>query len=94
MAVAKDYLEAKGGRASRAADSPSATRSQLPVLNKEQLDHLNQMRADHRQYLPEFEPFIKELYELGMVDGWRCLKTVVVFEREGNEKSKEDSDYV
>lgn len=29
-------------------------------------------------HLPEMEPFIKELYEAGMIDGWRSVGEVVL----------------
>lgn len=82
MAGAKDYHEAKGGRGgvARSADSPSAVRGTVSELRPEQLERLRQLRADLHQHLPEMEPFIKKLYALGMVDGWRCLKDVTVFE--------------
>jgi hypothetical protein len=77
-AGAKDYLDAKGGRVARSADSPSAGRRPAPALPQDQLERLQRFRADLHQHMPEFEPFIMELYALGMVDGWRCLKEVKV----------------
>lgn len=81
MVGAKDYLEAKGGRVDRAAEATPAVRGQAPELRQEQIEHIKELRADLHQHLPEMEPFIKELYALGMVDGWRCLKEVTVFNR-------------
>ncbi len=86
MAGAKDYLEAKGGRAARVADVTPAVRSPAPELRQDQIEHINELRADLHQHLPEMEPFIKELYALGMVDGWRCLKEVKVFRRDIDEE--------
>lgn len=82
MAGAKDYLEAKGGRVGRAVEATPAVRSQAQELRPDQIKRINELRADLHQYLPEMEPFIKELYALGMVDGWRCLKEVKVFRRD------------
>lgn len=37
-------------------------------------------RAEVLEFLPEAEPFIKELFEAGMIDGWRGVGDVVVHE--------------
>lgn len=32
-----------------------------------------EMRGMHKQYLPDWEPFFRGLYELGLVPGWRAI---------------------
>ena len=39
-----------------------------------------EMHALHREYLPELEPFFRELYALGMVSGWRAIQNVTIKE--------------
>jgi hypothetical protein len=37
-----------------------------------------ELRRLHLELLPEFEPFVKSLHKLGMIDGWRALTYVEV----------------
>ncbi len=34
------------------------------------------LRALHKERLPEWEPFFRALYELGMVPGWRAIRRI------------------
>jgi hypothetical protein len=60
--------------------------SQLPVNEKRALPPLSaaaqarvhQNRALVHEHMPEALPFIKELHELGMIDGWRNVEEVTL----------------
>lgn len=42
-------------------------------------------RAAVHAHLPELVPFIKELHEAGMIDGWRGVSEVKLLKKEGKE---------
>ncbi len=52
--------------------SHSAPRS----LSESDLARLRELSNRHLQLLPEFEPFLKELYRCGLIDGRRALLAV------------------
>ncbi len=34
------------------------------------------LKQRHQELLPEFDPFVIELYKLGMIPGWRAVRAV------------------
>ena len=48
----------------------------LEPLTDERLGELRELSSMHTELLPEFEPFLKELYRLGLIDGRRALLNV------------------
>lgn len=81
----KGYAEAKGGRVARLPNIAPEGRRATPAkpLPDHEIERISEVRAEVHRYLPELVPFINELYELGMVDGWRCVKNVTVFAEKG-----------
>ena len=79
---ANEYARLRGRDSSR---EPAANR-QLPVNEKRaprpptaaEQERAAANRALVREHLPEVLPFIKELHELGMIDGWRNVEEVTV----------------
>ncbi len=53
----------------RSFANPPAT----PSLSEEELTRVRDLSHLHVQLLPEFEPFLKELYRCGLIDGRRAL---------------------
>ncbi len=48
----------------------------LEPLTDERLGELRELSSMHAELLREFEPFLKELYRLGLIDGRRALVNV------------------
>lgn len=79
---ANEYARARGRAASLLADidakaNPPA-RSARPISAAAQQRALENRAAVH-EHMPEMLPVIKELHELGMIDGWRNVEEVTVF---------------
>lgn len=62
-------------------DPPRRPPRELKGLEKEQV---SMRKAAVYEHLPELVPFIKELHEAGLIDGWRSVGEVVLF-NEGKE---------
>lgn len=41
-----------------------------------EVERAKEMWRLHRERLAEFEPFVRELHELGMVPGWRAIQKI------------------
>lgn len=59
-------------RASITANSATA----LPSLSEKELAQVRELSSLHAELLPEFEPFLKELFRHGLIDGRRALVSV------------------
>lgn len=68
--------EAPPPDASPAQANPS--RPARPLTEREQA-RVAENRALVREHLPEAMPFIKDLHEAGLIEGWRNVETVEVF---------------
>lgn len=51
-------------------------RGHLQPLTTAEQARVAETRAAVREHLPEAMPFIKELHELGMIDGWRDVEMI------------------
>lgn len=60
----------------RRAPPPLSVSPALEPLTDERLGELRELSSMHAELLPEFEPFLKELYRLGLIDGRRALLNV------------------
>ncbi len=47
-----------------------------PSLSEQELARLREISDLHFKLLPEFEPFLKALYRVGLIEGRRALVTV------------------
>lgn len=46
----------------------------MRLLSPEREDEIRELRANVREHIPELVPFIKDLVDAGVVEGWRCLR--------------------
>lgn len=60
-------------------DSPEPERRPLRELSPEETAVVARNRAAVHTHMPELVPIIKELQECGMIDGWRSVGEVVLF---------------
>lgn len=75
------YAKAKG---KTAPETPAPRRPPRPAAPIDEAEHAR-IAANvelHKQHLPEFAPFIKELHAAGLIDGWRSIKKIEVFRKE------------
>lgn len=56
-------------------------RKALPPLSEAERERVARNIELVKQYLPEAVPFIKEMHELGLIDGWRSVRVVEVFKK-------------
>lgn len=56
-------------------------RKPLPPLSAREQEQVAERRALHHKHLPEFLPFVTEMHELGLIEGWRSVRTVTVFDK-------------
>lgn len=59
--------------------APRVPRRPPPPLTERQQARVAENRALVLEHIPEAVPFIKDLHELGMIDGWRSVESVEVF---------------
>lgn len=78
------YAQVRGKTVPSAPKAPERPRAPKPLTAAEQ-DRAAEMAALHKQHLPEFNPMLKELHELGMIDGWRSIVSIEVLEEPKNE---------
>lgn len=57
--------------------SPINGRGELRKLSAAEQAEVAKNRELVRLHIPEMEAFVKELYEAGMIDGWRSVGKVV-----------------
>ncbi len=62
---------------------PDPVRKPLPPLGVAEKAKVEANRAKVHLHMPDMEPFIKELYEAGMINGWRSVGEVVLIDVEG-----------
>ena len=55
-------------------------RRALLLLNPAQMEKVARNKAAVCEHMPELVPFIRELHEAGMIDGWRGVIEVGVFQ--------------
>jgi len=71
---------------------PAIKRVALLQLNPAQTAQVARNKALVCEHMPELVPFIKELHEAGMIDGWRGVGEVVLHRHShaehGNDNSK------
>jgi hypothetical protein len=58
------------------ADPP---RKELGALSPKQQQTVERRKAAVYQHMPELVPIIRELHQAGMIDGWRGVGEVVLF---------------
>lgn len=79
----QDYARATGAEAPAipAQAPPERARKPLPPLSEREQAQIAERRALHHQYMPEFLPFVREMHELGLIDGWRSVRKIEVFKK-------------
>lgn len=68
----------------RALEKLEPVRRPLRTLSVAEQAKVAENRAAVHEHLPEMLPFIKELHEAGMIDGWRSVVKVELF-KEGKD---------
>lgn len=53
--------------------APAAARSTLPPVSDAERVRIQRTIATARESCPELIDLVKQLYELGMIDGWRAV---------------------
>lgn len=56
----------------------------LRVLSEDEKNEIAHKRALIHTHLPDAVPFVKELHEFGMIDGWRSVISVTVYPERSN----------
>ncbi|MDR9834871.1 hypothetical protein [Herbaspirillum huttiense] len=67
----------------RRAHSPSAVPTPRPPLSGRDMERARETKSLVHQHMPEAIPMIRELANLGMIDGWRSV-TFITKEENGN----------
>lgn len=67
----------------RALVKPDPVPRPLRALSAAEQAKVAENRAAVHKYMPEMLPFIKELHEAGLIDGWRSVVKVELI-KEGN----------
>ena len=57
-------------------ESPAPAAYPPPRLDGEVAELVAARKNLHIQFLPEFIPFLKALYEEGLIDGWRAVTSI------------------
>lgn len=57
-----------------------AARAALRPLSADEAARVAENKARVERHLPEMLPFFKDLYAEGLIDGWRAVVSVRVFE--------------
>lgn len=69
-----------GAKGRSALPMPPVARAALRPLNADQAARVAANKALVERHLPEMLPFFKDLYAEGLIDGWRAVVSVRVFE--------------
>lgn len=83
MTAPQTYAQARG-KPVKASEAPARPRKPKTLTSAEQA-RAEEMAALHKQHLPEFNPMLKEMHELGLIDGWRSIVSIEVIEESQNE---------
>lgn len=80
MVSANEYARQRGRDLlpEHAGQPPVNEKRVLPPLTPAAQARVRENRALVHEHLPEALPFIKELHELGLIDGWRNVEDVTM----------------
>lgn len=67
---------------------PPPVKKPLRQLNPEEQARVARNKASVCIHMPDMVPFIKELHEAGMIDGWRGVGEVVFIDIEGQNTAR------
>lgn len=82
MSAVTSYAAMKG----RAAQAKQAVAPRPPApISEEEAERIRRDIALVKAHMPELVPFIKELHEAGLIDGWRAVQNVQAFSKNGKE---------
>lgn len=74
-----DQHKYRGGYQATMGLQPSPPPPEPPrPLSKAEQARVAEVRAQVHEHIPEALPFIKQLHEFGMIEGWRNVKSVTV----------------
>ena len=77
------YAAAKGKMTAAPVVAEKARPAAGPLTDAERA-RITRNKALHEQCLPERLPFFKDLYEAGLIDGWRNVASVRLIEGNGD----------
>jgi len=75
--------ESKYQPGARRAHSPTAVPTPRPPLSGHDMERARETKSLVHQHMPDAIPMIRELANLGMIDGWRSV-TFIKKEENGN----------
>jgi len=85
-----EYARVRGRSPSPPSPLPAGEGRKARALTAEERERVEANRAEVHRHLPELVPFVRELHQGGVVDGWRCVRRVKVFDGDEHEHSAKD----
>ena len=75
-----DYARATGGNLQALPDAPVIKKRPLRELSQREMELIARRRELVIEHMPELVPEIKALVDAGLIDGWRNVQRIEVFE--------------